>query len=186
MQKTKTFYKTSFYSTNNTIMLIFIMLLSFSSFSQNDVFEVCRTGSLEDITKLYNQDKTIINAKNEHGYSALTLACYNGNEDVVRFLVDKVETVNSDSKYGSPLMAAVYKRNKNITKLLIDHNVDVNFQDSKGVTAAHYAVMFKMYDIVALFVNSKADFDLKNNKGETAKDYAVLYKDKKLIDLLNI
>lgn len=169
----------------NNLVLFFVCIFSIGVYAQKDIFDICRTGSLEEITKLYEADKTIINLKNEQGYSALTIACYNQNEKVVAFLADKVDSVNEDSKYGSPLMASVYKRNNNIVKILLNHGANVNYQDAKGVTAGHYAVMFKMYDIIESLKKANANFDLKNNKKESARDYAILYNDNKINELLN-
>lgn len=156
------------------------------SFAQEDIFEISRSGSIEDITSLYKNDKASIDKKNEQGYTPLTLACYSGNIEVATFLAEKVENIDGNSNYGTPLMAAVYKNQAEIVEVLLNNNADPNIQDSQGGTAMHYAVLFKNYKIIELLKEADADFTIKNNVKKSAQDFAISYKDKKLNELLNL
>lgn len=171
-------------SIKNMMLLMFILLFNLSAFSQKEVFDVFRTGSIEEVTKLYNEDNCVVNKINEDGYSALTLASYSGNEEIVAFLVDKVETVNGNSKYGSPLMAATVKGNINIVKLLLKHKADVAIADANKITALHYAAMFKSKEIVKLLINAGADANLKDSNGKSALDHAKTLKEEEIIKIL--
>lgn len=173
-------------SFKNVYLLFVFLLFSSLSFSQTDVFEICRTGSIEDIAKLYKADKNIVNKVNEHGYSALTLACYSKNIEIVSFLVDKVKDINGNSNYGTPLMAATYKGSAEIVEILLNNNAITDLQDKKGETAAHLAVMFKKMDIIKLLVEAKADFEIKNNNEKSSIDYAKLYNDDAINELLKL
>ncbi|WP_370215048.1 ankyrin repeat domain-containing protein [Mesoflavibacter profundi] len=169
-----------------TTLIISCLFFNYNVYSQTDIFEISRTGSIEDIETLYSKDKNLINQKNEQGYTPLTIACYNGNSNVALFLADKVEDINGNSKFGTPLMAATYKGYDNIVKILLDNNAKTNLQDSQGATAMHYAVLFRNYKIIELLVNSNADFSIKNNVGKSAMDFAISYNDDTLNKLLNI
>ena len=171
-----------------TIILFFSFLFLFSSlvFSQSDIFDISRNGTLEEIKAIYNQDKELVNSKNDQGYTPLTLACYKGNLEVAMFLVEKVSDINDNSNYGTPLMAAVYKGYDKIVAELLKHNANPNIQDSQGGTAMHYAVLFKKYEIIKLLLKAGADFNIQNNVKKSALDFAISYKDEKLNKLLNI
>ncbi len=168
----------------NKFTLVVFMLFSFLTFAQSNVFQIARSGSLEDIKKVFKANKDIINTVNKDGYSPLTLACYSGNEAIVSFLVDKVKTVNGNSAYGTPLMAAVVKGETNIVKLLLTHNADVKISDAQGVTALHYATMFKHSEIVGLLVGAGANPNLKDATGKSAMDHALTLKDEQIINIL--
>lgn len=165
------------------INILLFFLIVHVSFSQNSIFDICRTGNIQDMIAYYTKNPECVNKKTQEGYTPLILACYYGNEQAVEFLVDKVEEINVKSDYGTPLMAAVVKGNKDIVKMLLDHHADVNISDTNGTTALHYAVMLKHYDIVELLVEANADTGLKDNRNQTAKDYAMLFDDKKLKNL---
>lgn len=159
------------------------MSLSFS-FAQNDIFDACRKGTVNDVISIYNKDKTSINKTNEIGYTPLILACYHGNEKVVEFLVERVEDINGSSDYGTPLMAAVVKGNTKIIEMLLDKNADTNIADVNGTTALHYATLFKQPEIVELLVNAGAKADIKDGRGQSAMDYALLNKNEQILKIL--
>lgn len=163
-----------------------ICFFSFLGSSQNDVFEMSRHGSVEQLEKLYHANPELIMSKNDGGFTPLTLACYNGNLEVVKFLVSKLDDINVVSKFGTPLMAATYKGHTNIVQILLEHKANTDLQDDKGETVAHYAVFFKKYDIIKLLVRAKANFRIKNARNQTAIDYAKMNNDEKINNLLNL
>ena len=154
-----------------------------SSFAQTNVFDVARKGTVEDITAIYKSNPEIINSTDKNGYSALTLACYHGNESVAAFLIENVSNINGKSDYGTPLMASVVKGNATIVKLLLDKKADTSITDANGTTALHYATFFKHTDIVKLLVNAGAKSNIKDGRGQSALDYATLSKSDELIKL---
>lgn len=152
--------------------------------AQQDIFDVARNGTVEEMKKLYTDTPEVIDQKNEYGYTPFLLACYNGNAAIVQYLVDKVADVNGVSKYGTPLMAAVYKRDEKIVSILLKHGVDVNKTDAKGTTALHYAMLFNNTSIAKKLINAGAKANLKDNTGKTAYDYAMNYKNEEIITLM--
>jgi len=170
---------------SSSILPLMLLFITYSN-AQQDIFEVCRSGSLNDIEIVYKSNPESVDEKNENGYLPLTLACYHKNIDVVSFLVKKVKDINGNSDYGTPLMAATYKGSSEIVKILLDNKAIPDLQDIKGETAAHYAVMFKNFDIIELLVQAEADFEIKNNKEKSPLDYAKMYNDETINKLLKI
>lgn len=167
-------------------ILVFFLFFLQKSQSQENIFDACREGNIEVVKKLYNLNKNSINALESEGYSPLVLACYYGHEDIVKFLADKVNSLNTETSYGSPLMAATVKGNTNIVSILLANNANPNITDDKGVTAAHYAVLFKNYDIIEQLFRAKADFSIKNNLDKSALDYAIDHKDERINKILQL
>ena len=168
------------------LFFVLLFLLNLTVFSQQNIFDACRQGNLNVVERLYNLDANSINIQEDNGYSPLVLACYYGHADIVEFLVDKVKSVNDKTSYDSPLMAATVKGYDNIVDILLAHDVNPDMTDDKGVTAAHYAILFKKYGIVEKLVNAKADFSIKDQNNKSALDYAKSYNDEKLNKLLNL
>ena len=164
-------------------ILIFLFNISWA-YSQNNIYDVARKGTVSEIISIYSSNPDAINQSNDSGYTPLILACYHANEEVVKFLVDKVSDINGTSDYGTPLMAAVVKGNLNIVEMLLTKKADTNIADANGTTALHYAVMFKNYDAIKLLLNAEADINIKDNRGQTVVDYATIYNDKKINNLL--
>lgn len=154
------------------------------TFSQQDIFELARSGTVEAMKTALKENPSAINSVNKDGYSLLVLATYRGNNPVAKFLVDNGADINGTSNYGSPLMAAVVKGNSEIAKLLLEHRADTSIADSSGNTALIYAVIFKKYDLAEMLVNAKANVNWKDIRGNSAVDYAKMTNDEKLLQLL--
>jgi len=163
-----------------TLLLVFFQ----TGFSQQDIFEVSRKGTVEEVKVIMKQNPDAINLVNESGYSPLILACYKGNVTVVNFLIKNVKDIDANSSMGTPLMAAVVKGNKEIVQTLLENKANPNITDSNGTTALIYASMFKNYDIVSLLIKAQANPDTKDNRGNSALDYAILANDDKLIEII--
>lgn len=168
------------------LAFIFVIVLAVFSFGQQNIFDACRQGDLVTVEKLYTIDSNTVNIEDETGYTPLILACYYGHADIVSFLVGKVKSLNDKTSYGSPLMAATVKGYENIVDILLNNGVNPNITDENGVTAAHYAVLYKNYNIIEKLVEANANFSIKNNVDKSAMDYAISHNDEKLNKILNL
>ncbi|MCY1240479.1 Ankyrin repeats (3 copies) [compost metagenome] len=167
-----------------TTLFIFLLFLSLNAFSQKDIFNAARTGTVDEVKALMKVNPGCINELSPEGYSPLILACYRGNIEVAQFLMQQVKDINTASGMGTALMAATVKGNVEIVKKLLENKADPNIRDSNGTTALIYAAIFKKYEIADFLIKAKADPAIKDNRGNSAIDYAVLANDDKLIQIL--
>lgn len=164
---------------------LFIFLFLFQlGFSQTDIFDIARKGTVEEVIYAMKQNPDIINSLNDQGYSPLILASYRGNTTVAKFLIQKVKDVNGNSPMGTPLMAAVVKGNEEIVTALLDNNANPNLTDAHGTTALIYAVQFKNPVILKILLSHNADKSKIDDKGKTAFEYAVFSNNDEIINLL--
>ena len=163
---------------------VFLLFLFQIGFSQQNIFDIARKGTIEEVKTAMKQNPDIINSVNDEGYSPLILASYRGNIEVAKFLIKNVKDINGSSSMGTPLMAAVVKGNKEIVQALLENKADPNIADQNGTTALIYATIFKHYDIVEMLLKASATIDLKDIRGNSAADYARISKDEKLSELL--
>ncbi len=168
--------------------LSLLILLLFSSFAKAqeklDAFEIARKGTIENAKEILKSNPNAFNVVNEEGYSPLILACYKGNSEMTKFLIENGSDVNHKSGMGSALMAATVKGNVEIAKFLLESKANPDITDSNGMTALLYAVNFKNHDLVKLLVKFKSNIEAKDNRGYNALDYAILANDDKLIEIL--
>ncbi|HAB28560.1 MAG TPA: ankyrin repeat domain-containing protein, partial [Xanthomarina gelatinilytica] len=116
--------------------------------------------------------------------TALTLACYHGNEAVALYLLNHVNNVNGVSKYGTPLMAAVFKEQVVLTKALLEKGANPNISDVNKTTPLHYAVLLKNKTLIELLLDANVDRTLRDSRDKTALDYALMDDNKAIIELL--
>ena len=169
-----------------TLFIVIVALISNLIFSQEtlDVFDIARKGTLEQAKNILKVNPNAFNTVNEDGFSPLILACYKGNNEVAKLLIENGCDINGNSKMGTPLMAAVVKGNIEAAKFLLQKNADPNNSDKNGTTALMYATSVKNYELVSLLTKANANPDVKDNRGNSALDYAILLNDDKLIELL--
>lgn len=168
------------------IFFLSIVLMAFSSsgFSQNNVFNIARSGTVEELKILVSNTPDVINTKNENGFTPLILACYKGNIAVAKFLIKHSKTINTSSDMGTPLMAATYKGQEELVQLLLEKNANPNLADSNGTTPLIYAVMSRNTNIISLLLKYKADKALRDKDGKTAFEFAVFSENQEIINQL--
>jgi len=126
--------------------------------SQTDFFAAARSGNLAEVSRLAEQDPTLLRAKDERGASALLTACYSGQKEVRDFLLSKTpqvelheaaaagqlsrvkELVEADpaaakgySPDGFPIMAlAAVFGHEAVARYLLGKGADVNLAATNG------------------------------------------------------
>lgn len=170
------------------LLLIIGIFLSFSVASAQEkaksIFDIARTGTLAEVKDLMKQDPDIINKTNENGFSPLILACYRGNTEVAKFLMDNVKDINYKSQEGTALAGLSVKYNKDLTAYLLSKNADPNIADSTGATPLFWAVKFGNKELIELLLKHKADKSRKDSMGMTPFEYALQTNNKDIINLL--
>lgn len=167
------------------IYLIILLLTINLGFSQNgSCFDIARKGSLTEINLLFDNDKSVINAIDDNGSSMLILACYRGNQEVAKFLINNQADLNYVSKNGTALMACVMKNEFQLVDELFLKKVNLDLTDANGITALMLAVQFKNVEMVKKLVNAGANKGIKCNQNKTAFEYAVFSNSEEIINLL--
>lgn len=63
-----------------------------------------------------------------------------------------------------------YKELSKIFDILLNHEIDVNYQDVDGCTALHYAICEEQYELAKILLNNGANPAIVDKNGETAFD----------------
>ncbi|MGU3375335.1 ankyrin repeat domain-containing protein [Chryseobacterium sp. M5A1_1a] len=169
------------------LILIVSLLLSSLLFAQEKVksiFDIARSGTVSEVKELMKQNPDIINQTNDGGFSPLILACYRGNIEVAKYLIDHVKNVNYKSKEGTALAGLAVKYNKDLVENLLQKNADPNIADDTGYTPLFWAVKFGNKELIELLLKYKADKSVKDSMGMTPFEYALKTNNKDIINLL--
>ena len=154
-------------------------------FAQNStIFDIARKGTVSEMKLLFEKDKNSINAIDDKGSSMLILACYRGNHEVARFLIDNGANLNYVSNNGTALMACVFKNEFQLVDELLKKKVNLDLTDFNGITALMLAVQLNNVQMVKRLVDSGANKALKCKQNKTAFEYAVFSNNEAIIHLL--
>ncbi len=166
------------------VLGIFLSSLLSAQEKTKSIFDIARTGTVAEVTELMKQNPDIINQVNENGFSPLILACYRGNTEVARYLIDHVKDLNYKSKEGTALAGLAVKYNKDLVERLLKKKADPNIADATGYTPLFWAVKFGNKELVELLLQYKADKTKKDSMGMTPFEYALKTDHKEIINLL--
>jgi ankyrin repeat protein len=166
-------------------LFISFVFINFSSAQEKlNIFDVARKGTVVQAKDLLKSNPKIFNITNQEGFSPLLLACYRGNNEVAKLMIESGCDLNINSKMGTALMAAIVKDNNEIAQLLIEKKADLNLADANGKTALIYSVQFQNKVILKMLVLNNADKNHKDKEGKTAFEYAVFAGNEEIINLL--
>jgi ankyrin repeat protein len=133
-----------------------------------DIFDAARADDVKTVQALLDK-KADINQVDESGYTALTLASYNGSPNVVALLLkDGASTEVTDPMGRTALMAAAFQGDAQSIKLLLAHGAKVNVLDANGATSLEYAVEFGRKAVIKPLLDAKADPTIKDVRGMSA------------------
>ena len=126
------------------------------------MFDLARSGDLLGLRDVLLQNSTInLNEKNSSGYTPLMLAVYNGRRDFCEALLRSGVCVEStDNIKNSVLMAASFKGNLEIIKLLLDYGANPIHKNISSMNAYDWAKMFGRYEVTK-FYNEEGFYEEK-------------------------
>ncbi len=117
-----------------------------------------------------------VNSLSELGQTPLSIAAGNGFPvETLNLLISHGADLNSTANLGTgctPMMSAILYEQFEQARFLIEAGTGLDIQDSKGLTALHYAAVQDAEDIVKLLLDKGADKSIKNKRGETPADLA--------------
>ena len=168
--------------------LALFVSLFYSSFNivcfGQDIFDVCRKGDVETLKHLISIDPSIVNSRNESGFTPLIVAGYRNQLGIVKLLLDNKADINTISGEGSVLMGTCYKGNLEMAKFLIERGADVNTENELGTTPLMYAILSENIELIKLLLSHGASKDVKERSGKSAIDYAGQSGNNQIIELL--
>jgi ankyrin repeat protein len=135
-----------------------------------DVFEAAALGRLDRLRQCLRDDPSAINSHSRDGFTALHFACFFGQPDAARLLIEggaAVDAVAANPTQVMPLHSAASSRNLEAARLLLEHGAPVNARQQAGWVPIHSAAQNGDRPMVELLLQHHADPKLANDDGKT-------------------
>jgi ankyrin repeat protein len=135
-----------------------------------DIFEATALGSLDRLKQCLRDDPSPINSRSKDGFTALHFACFFGQPDAARLLIESgaaVDAVAANPTKVMPLHSAASSRNLEAARLLLEHRAPVNARQQAGWVPIHAAAQNGDRPMVELLLKHRADPRLANDEGKT-------------------
>lgn len=126
--------------------------------------------NMEIIKHILDVEPKLLNAQDFDGYSALHIACKNGQIEIVKELITQganpYQTL--DREKTIPLLLAVISDHTPIVTCILDYYPNlINSQNSEGYSSLHFAIINGNVDLVSQLLKRNADPKLKTCSGTT-------------------
>jgi len=134
-----------------------------------DIFEAASLGRL-DVLQSFMNDASAINSHSKDGFTALHFACFFGQPQAARLLLESgaaVDAVAANPMMVMPLHSAASARNLEAARLLLKHGAPVNGRQQGGWVPLHAAAQNGDGPMVELLLQHGADCTLVNAQGKT-------------------
>jgi ankyrin repeat protein len=135
-----------------------------------DVFEAAALGRLDHLKQCLRDDASAINSNSKDGFTALHFACFFGQPEAARLLIESgaaVDAVAANPTQVMPLHSAASARNLEAARLLLERGAPVNARQQAGWVPIHAAAQNGDRPMVELLLEHRADPKLANNQGKT-------------------
>jgi integrin-linked kinase len=131
--------------------------------NDDDIFQMVRTGNLSNVRLWIDNIENDFNICDDHSFSLLHWACWDGKLNLVELLIQRGAKINSLNKCNdTPLHCAVKNGHLEVTRYLIRYKINVNATNLHGNTPLHYACYHSYIDIATELINSGALANLCN------------------------
>ena len=113
-----------------------------------------------------NLERIDYNMRNSDGMTLLHEACYQGNTQLIKFLLDKSVDIDSKNLKGNTsLTFSIYRKFESNTALLLNAGADPTVVNVEGLIPFDYALETKSMSVITSIIN----YSFKNNNTEAAK-----------------
>ena len=165
----------------NISTLIFFCFTSMFLFAQ-DLHELARSGSVAEVEQFLKKEPDAINKLSDRGVTPFILACYRGNNDVAKYLMNNGADVNVCTSEGSAIYGIIFKNNTEMLSYILENGISPNdtCQFHQFGRPLHMAMALKRYEIVEILLKKGADKSLPNQEGTSVQELLFRYSDDKL------
>ncbi len=153
-----------------------------AAFAEDNLYDVVTNGNIAFI-KYYRDD--INKPLDINGNTALILAIYGGDMNMIKVLIEAKADVNTADKDGvTALMWAAIKSRSDAVKALIEAKAGLNAADKDGWTALMWAARKYNESVMEALIEAKADLNAIDINGYTALSYAARDGDTNVVKIL--
>lgn len=143
------------------VCMLFATAIHASDLTPGDRFAVAiEKGDLDAVKALVDggsKADTLIEY-GEHKITPLMKACWDGEMDIAKYLLDQGANVNAaDDQGATPISNAISRDRPEFVQLLVDHGAKVNIKDIREFTPATQAAAAGNVEIIKILAKAGAD-----------------------------
>lgn len=137
--------------------------------------EAVEKNSLAELKEIIAQAPTEMNRTDSKGKTLLSIACENGFEEIVKYLVDNNDSlINEENVFGYlPVHSCARYNHLHCLKILYESGASLQIKTNEGQTPLHLAATWGHIEIVEWLCDHKVSLIIMDSNECTAFDLAV-------------
>jgi ankyrin repeat protein len=158
---------------SNLFLFIFFLSLVACAVTEKNSKETAKSSETVFVQQSFKDDVDI-NRRDETGQTPLHHACYSGDFETAKALVEKGANVNIEVPESllTPLHAATMNGDIKIVKYLVANGATINAKDSEGATPLLAACWIGKKDVVYYLAEKGAEINVKTKYGASPLHYS--------------
>lgn len=161
-----------------TFLIVFLSVFLYSTACPaqvEDIHEAARSGDIERLESLLEEDPALIDARDEERHTPLHSAAMAGRLDAVRFLLERGADPDArNTADQSPLLYAAFSNYVAIVEALIERGAAFDYHDARNLSPLLFAARQGGAEVVRLLVEKGAAFDDPGFRGRTPLHFAAM------------
>ena len=162
--------------------IIIILFFFHSGFSQQNIFDIARKGTVAELKMAMLSNPKIIDSIDAREFTPLILACYRGNVGVAIEIIQKTKLVDYASPNGTALAATVMSEKIELANELLKNKANPNIADLNGVSPLMLAIQFQKTAFIELLIKYGASKTVIDKSGKSVFEYAIFSKNEQIIN----
>lgn len=142
-----------------------------------DLFTGCVAGLAPYVLRQVDDNRDLLDAHNNDGWTPLHLAAFFGHAGLVKELLDRgayTESRSTNAMRNTPLHAATAGRKLDVMRLLLENGADAGAKQEGGWTALHAAAQNGDREMVELLIAHGANINERADNLQCPLDLALL------------
>jgi len=146
-------------------------------------------GNILEVKKLLDSKGDISVKSEKGGRSLLHISAFHKNVDLAKILLEAGINVDEQDDGGNTALHLTFSPNKSleallITRFLIQFGANIDAQNKRNETPAHFAARHGHLQSIKYLVENKCNLNVKTCEGETALDLSRTFKNDEIFEYL--
>lgn len=144
-------------------------------------------GKIDRLKALLAKDPSRIDAYSADGWTPLHLACFFGQREAVRVLLEAGAPIlirSTNASNNHPIHAAAAGKSRDAVAMLLEKGADVNATQAGGWTPLHAAAQNGDFEMAKLLITHGANVRARADNNQSPMDLALTRGSQAVVDLL--